>query len=154
MKNKKNYIVIAIGLILIGIGFLIHLTNRYRLGFIILGLIIQIIGMSIGVKKKWLVVPIITVIFSASLVLIDYIFVTHFDKLPVIAYRQRISKKAKIYNAPLYRVWKCDISDDKMYIDKFYKSNFYCDSSVLPKKSINDFVLHFEKNSLIIDIIM
>lgn len=145
MRNKKNYIIILVGILLIGIGFLIHLTNRYRLLLISLGFIIQITGMCIGRKKKWLIAPILVVIFGASLVYIDYLCVAKFNRLPVIAYRQSISSKAKIYNAPLYRIWKCDISDDKMYIDKLYKSSFYCNSSVLSKISVNDFLLHFEK---------
>ena len=32
-----------------------------------------------------------------------------------------------------------------MYIDKYYKSNFYCDSKELETIDINDFLLHFEK---------
>ena len=50
-KNKKSILIVILGLILIGIGFLIHLTNRYRLLLIILGFIIGIFLM-ICISKK------------------------------------------------------------------------------------------------------
>ncbi len=144
-KNKHEIIIILVGLLLIAIGFLIHLSNRYRLIFILVGFIIQIIGMSIDRNKKWLLIPILIIIFGFGLVYIDYLCVVNFDKLPVLAIRQTISSKSKVYNALFYRVWNCDISDNKIYVDNFYKSSFYCDSSELKKVSVNDFLLHFEK---------
>lgn len=144
-KNKKSLIVVLIGLLLIGIGFFIHLTNRYRLVFILLGFIIQIIGMVMYRKKKLILVPILVIIFASSLIIIDYLLVANFDRLPVLAIRNTISSNTKIYNGAFYRVWKCNISDKKMYIDKYYKSNFYCDSKELKTTDINDFLLHFEK---------
>ena len=71
-KNKKSILIVILGLILIGIGFLIHLTNRYRLLLIILGFIIQIFGMTIYHKKKIIIIPILILIFGSSLIYIDY----------------------------------------------------------------------------------
>lgn len=144
-KNKKSILIVFIGLILLGIGFFIHLTNRYRLILILLGFIIQIFGMTYYSKKKFILIPLFILIFGFSLVYIDYLFVAKFNRLPVLSYRQTVSKNTKIYNAPLYRVWKCDISDKNMYIDNFYKSNFYCSSKEIKKTSVNEFLLHFEK---------
>lgn len=144
-KNKKSILIVILGLILIGIGFLIHLTNRYRLLLIILGFIIQIFGMTIYHKKKIIIIPILILIFGSSLIYIDYLFVAKFDRLPVLSIRQKVSKNTKIYNGVFYRVWKCDISDKKMYIDNLYKSNYYCSSKELKKIDINDFLLHFDK---------
>ncbi len=144
-KLKKSLIVVLIGLVLIGIGFFIHLTNRYRLIFIVVGFITQIVGMVMYRKRKYLLVPILTIIFASSLIIIDYLLVANFDRLPLLAIRNTISSNTKIYNAAFYRVWKCNISDKKMYIDKYYKSNFYCDSKELETIDINDFLLHFEK---------
>lgn len=143
-KNKKSLIIVLIGLLFLGIGFFIHLTNRYRLALITIGFIIQIIGMVIYRKNKIILIPILIFIFASSLIMIDYLIVINFDRLPVIAIRNTISSNTKIYNASFYRVWKCNISDKNMYIDKFYKSNFYCDSKELKKQDINDFLLHFE----------
>ncbi len=144
-KNKKSLIVVLIGLLLIGIGFFIHLTNRYRLIFIVIGFIVQITGMVMYRKKKIILIPILTIIFASSLIIIDYLLVANFERLPLLAIRNTISSNTKIYNATFYRVWKCNISDKKMYIDKYYKSNFYCDSKELETIDINDFLLHFEK---------
>ncbi len=144
-KNKKSIIIILVGLILIGIGFFIHLTNRYRLSLIIMGFIIQIVGMVIYRKKKIILIPILTIIFASILIIIDYILVANFEMLPVLAIRNTISSNTKIYNAAFYRVWKCNISDQEMFIDKYYQSNFYCSSKELEKIDINEFLLHYEK---------
>ena len=144
-KNQKSLIIILIGLLLIAIGFFVHLTNRYRLAFIIGGFIIQITGMVIYRKNKLLLIPILTFIFASSLIIIDYLLVANFEILPVLTIRNTISSNTKIYNGLFYRVWKCNISDKEMYVDKFYKSNFYCSSSELKNNDINEFLLHFEK---------
>ena len=144
-KSKKSLIVVLVGLILIGVGFFIHLTNRYRLIFIIVGFITQIVGMVMYRKHKLILIPILTIIFAGSLVAIDYLLVANFEKLPLLAIRNTISSNTKIYNGLFYRVWKCNISDKEMYIDKYYKSNFYCDSKELETIDINEFLLHFEK---------
>ena len=144
-NNKKSIIIVIIGLLLIGVGFFIHLTNRYRLVLITIGFITQIVGMVIYRKKKLILIPILVLIFASSLVIIDYLLVANFNRLPVLAIRNTISSNTKIYNGAFYRVWKCNIADKEMYIDKYYKSNFYCNSKELQTIDINDFLLHFEK---------
>ena len=144
-KYQKMIITVLIGLLLIGVGFFIHLTNRYRLLFILSGFIIQIIGMVMGRKKKIILIPLLVLIFGFSLIYIDYLFVKNFERLPVLAIRNTISSNTKIYNGFLYRVWKCNISDQKIYIDNYYKSNFYCSSKELKNNDVNEFLLHFEK---------
>ena len=144
-KMKKSLMVIIIGLLLMGTGFFVHLKHVYCLTIILIGFIVQIIGMIINRKKKIILFPILVLIFSSILILIDYLFVINFNRIPVFSLSTSISQNAKIYNGVLYRVWKCDTKSNKMFVDNLYKSNYYCDSSELHKIDINEFLLHFEE---------
>ena len=55
-KSHKSLVIIIIGLLLIAIGFFVHLTNRYRLLLIVIGFIIQITGMVIYRQNKLLLI--------------------------------------------------------------------------------------------------
>ena len=143
--KKSKIISIVVGLLLIVVSFVIPLSNRYRLILLIVGFILQIVGMLLEVKAKKVIAPILIVLYAGLLVLIDYVFVLKMNKLPILAIRNTVSANTKIYNGLFYRVWKCNISDEKIYVDKLYKSPFYCDDKELKKIDINEFLLHFEQ---------
>src|SRR5574344_1265188 len=139
MSNpKKRIITLILGLLCIFIALILNNYQIIRFLLYLLGLILLTISNAIERSNAKLFVPLFDIIFFFLLVATDYLCVSAFKKVPILAYNIVTNDESTVYNAIGYRVWVCKTGDKLFKVDPLYKLGYYCSSSNMQEEDINN----------------
>ena len=140
IKKNKKYIVLIIGIIFLGLGFVFNETK-------VIKILLELIGMAVIVgyyaKRKVVLLPYYLLICIGGLLALDYILVKSTDRVPVFSYVIESNENVKLYNAVGYRVWDCN---GTFVIDKLYQRSYLCDDAYIEEVDSKVFISHVVEN--------
>ncbi len=142
MKYRKyiKFGFLILSLLLIGIGFSISDNRVMNKLLVILGVILM--GGSIAIKRWWLAIISIVVIFL-FIVGVDYLVTFYMEKVPVFSIKQVTNEQVISYNSFFYRVYSCD---NDLKVDNFYRKNYLCNDNSLEENESNAFINQIVRN--------
>ena len=137
-KEKKNYSLLFIGLILFLLALFINKSTIIRLLLSIISCILITINFKKSNFKINIIIFILTIICT---MLIDTIISTTLVRIPIYAYNITTVGNTRVYNALGYRIWQCDKNSTKdMKVDNFYTKGYNCDAKNIEQIDSNSFL--------------
>ena len=147
-KKKEIFLTyIIISVILLAIALLTPINNIIRLILSIISLVILTIRQYkiLGKNKKNL--PIYTLAYLITIILLDSICVITFNKLPIYAINIINDNNMRVYNALGYQVWQCNKQKPNTLIVKpFYNKGYLCSIEEIDNIGINELITSLNNN--------
>ncbi|MBE6147939.1 MAG: hypothetical protein E7167_00290 [Firmicutes bacterium] len=135
---KKKYIILTIlGLIFIIVPYFINIFSVLRLISLSMGIILFLLGVIIGKKKKIVRIILYPIATIMSVLAFDFIFASVLRGIPVVAFSHESSQKVNTYNSLFYRVYDCD---NVLTFDNNYEKAFLCNPDSIETTPINKFL--------------
>ena len=132
--KKVNIILITIGLLFLTVPYFINVYSIFRLGVLLLGVIIFSLGLIINLPEKVAKIILVPLSLIIGIYLFDFFFVNLFNAYPIIAIKHVSSSKVQTYNSLFYRVYACD---NNLIVDNGYKLKCPCDNNYLETINVN-----------------
>lgn len=139
--NKKVVFFKLIGCLLVIFPFFYNRYSFLRALSVVLG-IMAFIGSMFMEKKACFKILLFLFISCIIIYGMDYVLVRYVNRVPIISYEIKSSKRVSTYNSFFYRVYNCN---NAFIFDSFYEKNYVCDIT-LPEENVNSLLSHIVNN--------
>ena len=144
-KGVLRILFLILSLFFIIISYIIF-NQILRIILLILGILLLVISNVIDRYHKKFAIIFYTFFSLFIMQFIDYLGIKYFNKKPLLVYNIREYKNIKIYDSLFYRVWQCDVNQNKFLIDDLYKIGYFCDMNDIHSTNINNYAVELVTN--------
>lgn len=142
--KKRNIFILVVGIILLIIPFIINRYSIFRLISLLMGILLISLAFAMTIRhNKIIKIIIFPFVLMLAMYFLDYEVLSLFNRVPIIALREKSSSKMSAYNSLGYRVYSCS---NGLTIDENYHMDYACLTSDIDTLNINKFLSNSLEN--------